>query len=324
VGSRATTKRGGKGATYGKKPLRARDRSARTTATTTKKAEILFLDFVRWGFDNKGWSKDTRRNYRLRVRAADLWMREVRSKTLIGADQRSLKDYLFHTPANARNRNHIRQALIAFYTFLEKEGYRQDNPAAGLPRLPTPKSLPKAITTEEASRALRAARVFGPKAEALVTLLFYTGMRRGEARILEWSWIQDEWIRFWSSKSRTEREIPLHPQLALALAKWRPLCRESVYVFPSRNPDKPMSAAPLGKLVREVGEMAGIHLYPHLCRHTCATTLMEKGVELRTLQEWLGHASPQTTAIYTRVRSPRLKEASDVLDYGPPKQDDDD
>jgi site-specific recombinase XerD len=43
---------------------------------------------------------------------------------------------------------------------------------------------------------------------------------------------------------------------------------------------------------------------------------MEKGVELRTLQEWLGHASPTTTAIYTRVRSPMLKEASEVLDYG--------
>jgi hypothetical protein len=48
---------------------------------------------------------------------------------------------------------------------------------------------------------------------------------------------------------------------------------------------------------RDVGELAGIHLYPHLRRHTCATTLLEAGVDLRTVQEWLGHASPTTTAI---------------------------
>jgi integrase/recombinase XerD len=287
-----------------------------TAVTTPRQAERLFLDFVKWGFDERGWAKDTRRNYRLRIRATDLWLRENRSKTLIGANQRVLKDYLFHTTPNPRNRNHIRQALIAFYDFLVDKGYREDNPAGGLPRLPTTRSLPKAITVEEARRALRAARVFGPKVEVLISLLFYTGMRRGEIRTLEWSSIQDDWIRFYSSKSRTEREIPLHPEAGLALAKWRPLCRGAVYVFPSRDPDKPMSASSLGKLVREVGEMAGVRLYPHLCRHTCATTLMEKGVELRTLQEWLGHASPQTTAIYTRVRSPMLKEASDVLDYG--------
>jgi site-specific recombinase XerD len=66
---------------------------------------------------------------------------------------------------------------------------------------------------------------------------------------------------------------------------------------------------------RDVGELAGIHLYPHLRRHTCPTTLLEAGVDLRTVQEWLGHASPTTTASYTHVRPAMLKEAGDKLSY---------
>jgi integrase/recombinase XerD len=279
--------------------------------------ERLFLDFVKWGFDERGWSKTTRINYRLLVRATDDWLRDRLNKSLIGANPRSLREYIFQTVPNPRNRNHIRQALMAFFDFLVAQGYRDDNPARGLPRLHTPRLLPKAITTEEARRVLRAAKVFGPRAEALIAILLYTGMRRQEVRTLEWSSIDGEWIRFYATKNRTEREIPLHPVAALALARWRPDCRDAVYVFPSpRNPNRPISDTTLNGIVREVGEMAGVHLHPHLCRHTCATQLFDNGVELRTVQEWLGHASPTTTANYVQVRSPKLKEAGGVLDYG--------
>jgi integrase/recombinase XerD len=285
------------------------------SASALAQRERLFLDFVKWGFDERGWSKDTRSNYRLRVKVADEWLRENLNKSVTAANARSLRDYIFQTVPNPRNRNHIRQALMAFYDFLVAQGYRDDNPARGLPRLRTPKLLPKAITTDEARRVLRAAKVFGPRAEAMIAVLFYTGMRRKEVLNLEWSSIDGEWIRFFATKNQTEREIPLHPEASLALAKWRANSSGAWYVFPSpRNPNRPISTSSLAQTLREVGYMAGVHLHPHLCRHTCATHLLEKGVELRTLQEWLGHASPATTAIYTRVRRPMLADARDAFD----------
>jgi site-specific recombinase XerD len=282
-----------------------------------KQAEILFLDFTQWGFDNRGWSKVTRSNYRRRVRAADEWIQGYTSRGgLFTANERALKAYLFDTTLNARNRNHIRQALRAFFEFLIDRGYRDDNPAASLPRLPTTKTLPKVLGVEEARAALRAARALGAEEEALVAVLFYTGMRRSEVRFLRRDAVEEEWIRFDATKTRQERQIPLHPAAALAMRKWLPRCNGAVYVFPSpRNPNKPMSGERLNRIVRNVGELAGFHLHPHLIRHTCATTLMEHGVDLRTIQEWLGHASPATTANYTHIRPARLKDAGEQLSY---------
>jgi hypothetical protein len=56
-----------------------------------RQAEILFLDFVQWGFDSKGWSTITRQNYRRRVRAADEWLRGYTSRGgLFTANERAL------------------------------------------------------------------------------------------------------------------------------------------------------------------------------------------------------------------------------------------
>jgi site-specific recombinase XerD len=68
--------------------------------------------------------------------------------------------------------------------------------------------------------------------------------------------------------------------------------------------------------LKEIGLQVGIGLYPHLLRHTFATELLEaNGGDLRVVQEALGHASPATTAIYTKVRPARLEEAIAKLDF---------
>jgi site-specific recombinase XerD len=281
-----------------------------------KQADILVLDFVNWGFDNRGWAKKTRTNYKLRVRAAEEWLKANTNRSLFAAHSRDLRAYLFSTTPNAGNRNHIRQALMAYFDFLVDREYRDDNPARGLPRLPTTKTLPRVLDVQQARLVLRAAKAIGPREEALVAVLLYTGIRRGEVGSLLWDSIDEEWIKFEATKSRRERQIPLHPNAALALRKWRGHCKSSVYVFAStRNPNRPMSDGHLNQIVRDVGELAGVHLHPHLCRHTCATTLLAAGVDLRTVQEWLGHASPTTTARYTHIRPAMLKEAGDKLSY---------
>lgn len=275
----------------------------------------MFQEYVRWGFDERGWAKKTRRNYEYRARAADRWLRE-RGSSLFVAKTPQLKEYLFSTSKNARNRNHIRQSLVAFYDFLVARNYVAENYAKALPRIKTTKPLPKALTSEQASLIVHAARAMGPMTYAFVCVLSYAGLRLSEAINLRWENVGDEWLRFNATKSKTERQIPLHTEARLALEKWRIECPSAEWVFPSpRLEGRPFSMSYAQRMIADLGDLVGIHLHPHILRHTFATVLLDTGADLRTVQEALGHASPTTTAIYTFVRPARLKEAVSRLPF---------
>jgi integrase/recombinase XerD len=288
--------------------------------TRRQRRDEFFRAFDRWGFDQRGWSNVTRLKYYTRALAADRWLVEHRGASLMWARPRDLQAYLFSTPPTARNRNNIRQALVGFGDFLVAQGIAAENPALALPRLREPELLPKALEAEQARRIAAAARVLGGEVEPLALLLLYCGLRRTEARLLEWSSFDDSfrWVRFPGKRGRV-RAIPVHADARRALRSWRIANDDARWVFPSpRGNGRPMSETYFRGLIVELGSIAGVEgLHAHLLRHTVATELMEQGADLRTVQEFLGHADPKTTAIYTRVRPARLSEAADRLDFGP-------
>lgn len=280
-----------------------------------RQKDALFIRFMEWGFDMRAWQPTTRNRYSRRVRAADAWLVENRNISVLFAKEKDLKAYLFATPPSPRNRNQIRQALVAFGEFLVDAGIAQSNVALGLPRLPEPSLLPKALESQPAHRIQVAAKQFGPMIETLVLCLLFAGLRRNEARLLEWRQVDEGWLHF-SGKGSKERSVPLAEPLAQALRRWKAQCSDPRWVFPSsRREGHPFSERHMYELVREVGKVAGVQLHPHLCRHTAATRLLETGADLRTVQEFLGHSSPKTTAIYLKIRPPMLKEAVERLTY---------
>jgi integrase len=156
----------------------------------------------------------------------------------------------------------------------------------------------------------------GSMTYAFVCVLSYAGLRLSEAINLRWVNVGDEWLRFDATKSKMERQIPLHTEASLALKKWRLDCLSAEWVFPSpRFEDRPFSVSHGQRLIGDLGDLVGIHLHPHVLRHTFATVLLDTGADLRTVQEALGHASPTTTAIYTFIRPAKLKEAVARLDF---------
>lgn len=283
-----------------------------------QKREQGFQQFERWGFDEKGWSPVTRHKYVRRLRAADAWLTANKGVSVLMAGVKDLKAYLFSTSATARNRNNIRQALVGGGEFAVDQGYQQVNQALGLPRLPEPEPLPRALDVEQGRRIAAACKNFGPLVETLVLTFLYAGLRRNEARLLEWRHVESEatWLKF-EGKGQRQRVVPVHPRLRDALLFWAGQCPDPQWLFPSpRGIGKPMGETHLRLIVVAVGETAGIQeLHPHALRHTFATRLVELGVHLRTIQESLGHADPKSTSIYTHVRPPEMSQDIKKLDF---------
>jgi site-specific recombinase XerD len=274
----------------------------------------LFDEFSKWGFDAKGWSPTTRHRYFARALACEVWLAQNRDVSLIYAKPKDFQAYLFSTPPSARNRNNIRQALVAFGEFLLDRGYSEVNSALSLPRLPEPTCLPKPLTNEQAARVVIAAKV--AKEEALVFAFLYAGLRKTEGRLLQRRSIEGNTIRV-KGKGDKERILPMHPRLREAIRKHLQGSTEARWVFPStRLIGCAISDTRVRHIISEVGEIAGIPgLHPHALRHTFATRLSDQGVPLEVIQELLGHADPKTTRIYTKVRPQRFFDAIELLDF---------
>jgi site-specific recombinase XerD len=100
------------------------------------------------------------------------------------------------------------------------------------------------------------------------------------------------------------------------LRDWWLIERPKLWLFPGRNPIKPLSTRQLNRAVHEAACKAGIdkRVSPHTLRHSFATHLLEEQVDIRVIQVLLGHAKLETTAIYTRVATRTIRAVTSPLD----------
>ncbi|PHY94443.1 tyrosine recombinase [Acetobacter pomorum] len=221
----------------------------------------------------------------------------------------------------ARRLSCIRQ----FYLFLLREGMRADNPAAHLdspkPRTPLPRFLSESevlallnACTEPAGASLAKKRR-GILAKAALELLYASGLRISELLALPRKAVAgDQRMIMVRGKGGRERLVPLSDsarEAAQALLEVDAHL-ESPFLFPGRDPAKPMTRQAFDRVLHTVALRAEIdpaRLSPHVLRHSFATHLLAHGADLRALQMLLGHAGIATTQIYTHVQTERLKQA---------------
>lgn len=281
----------------------------------TRQFTVLLDHFRMWGFDSRGWSVRTRSLYGFHIQAAERWLND-HGNSLIRATQADLAGYLSTKPPTPETRNSISSALAGFYMFLVDTDRRKDDPTARLKRLKSSRPVPKALDTNTTGYLLATANTRGVYSRTLFAVLLYTGARAAETRHLEWTSIEgDAWVRIYGKGDKT-RVLPMHRVLRHALTEQRSDVA-SRWVFPSpRTPEEPISETALYRRVQRIGRQAGIpNLHPHVMRHTFATRLVEQGIDLRTVQELMGHASIQTTQRYLRVRPLGLQSAIDGLGW---------
>jgi len=164
----------------------------------------------------------------------------------------------------------------------------------------------------QAERGLRGQKPWQKQRnKTLILTLAYTGLRRGELLNLTVSDVDFErrFILVRQGKGRKDRVIPMIERLAVPL---RQLCDSKVArarVFDGLN------ARSVYRIVTSLSKVCGLDgFHPHSLRHFFATQLVERGANLRAVQELLGHADLSTTAIYLDISPRHLRETIDLLD----------
>ncbi|MEM0988209.1 MAG: site-specific tyrosine recombinase XerD [Pseudomonadota bacterium] len=228
-------------------------------------------------------------------------------------------------------------ALKQFYGFVASEGWRADDPGAGLGGPKRTRSLPKTLTEEETARLLDAAEP-GPEARplalrmhCLVELLYATGLRVSELVSLPVAAVRgDPRMVLVRGKGGRERMVPLSDPARVAVAAWlvprdaadaariSKGARPSPWLFPSAGKNGHLTRIAFYTALKKLAVLAGIDptgISPHTVRHAFATHLLANGADLRAIQTLLGHTDIATTEIYTHVLDARLKAL--VLEYHP-------
>ncbi|MFP5327822.1 MAG: site-specific tyrosine recombinase XerD [Acidimicrobiia bacterium] len=267
--------------------------------------------------------------YRRDLATYEEWLRE-RSAALRDVREPDLVDYVAWLRDGGRKASSINRALAAvrgFHRFaLDELGYTSD-PTEHVRAPKVPDAIPKALSEEEVERLLGAVTGTDPPARrdrALLELLYGTGMRISEAVGLSLSdlALDDGIVRVFGKGSK-ERVVPVGRVARDALAEWLgPHGREAMAplrwarrgdaeaVFLNNRGGR-LSRQGAWAIVRRYGEAVKLadRLSPHVLRHSCATHMLERGADIRVVQELLGHASIATTQVYTRVSADLLQKA---------------
>ncbi len=259
-----------------------------------------FDKWIRWGTERRRWSHNTATLYQRRARAAHGWMRSQGWSGLSRGRPEHWYSWWSSLPDTPASRNLARNALTAYGDWLVDTGQRATNPAADIPHWREPKAVPRTLSEAEARRVARLVATTTDRTAAGVTLMMYGGLRISEACRVQWRDVVDGWVTV-TGKGGQQRRVPLGDGWSV-LRRWRLACPSSVWVLPVE--DHPIHPNTLRHHVRRwTGHR------PHALRHTAATELLTASADLRLVQDFLGHASPATTARYAQVRPNRMADA---------------
>jgi integrase/recombinase XerD len=200
-----------------------------------------------------------------------------------------------------------------FYKFLVARGYIK-NPEVNIESPKIEKKLPEVLTEEEIEKLLNVNKVSRKHLRNLAILeLFYSsGLRISELCNLKINDLNLEngFIRV-KGKGNRERIALLNKFSVEMLRKYLSERKTGIdeYLF-LNNRNKKISRQSVWKVVKKYAKHAGIDkdVKPHTLRHTFATHLLERGIDLRVVQELLGHKSIATTEIYTHLNRKKIKE----------------
>ena len=302
-----------------------------------KKYIIPFLEYIG---DQKNYSVYTQKNYEgdLRYFFAYLDRRTAKERAPVYASPvDTIRSYLTTLCDQQLKHTSVARKLASlrsFFKYLLKMGVVKENPFALISTPKKEKKLPRFLSEEQVSALLdtvidkesqsqkKRLPVFVLRNKVLCELLYSAGIRVGELLGLNEEDIDivSEIIKV-KGKGKKERLCPMSTRVSVMLREYLQQARvykrlfmrsDPLAVFINKYGQRLTSRSVERMLVRYSHLLGGaVKLTPHVLRHSFATHLLERGADLRSVQELLGHKNLSTTQVYTHITPERLKKIYD-------------
>jgi integrase/recombinase XerD len=270
-----------------------------------------YIDFLR---SVRRLSPNTIDGYR---RDLESWRNFINEKgrEIITADEDDIRSYMVamqQRGVGSRTQARALSTLRGFYKYISKIGMRADDPVKGIQSPKVGRKLPRTLNVDDILRLLDSYDMTDPiglRDRVMLETMYSAGLRVSELVGLRMASLRlDDNCLIVPGKGDKVRMAPLASQTVERMHQYlrdaRPVFesgRKSHYVFLTKR-GTPMSRQQFWRELRERAE--GLHMgeiHPHMLRHSFATHMLERGADLRSIQELLGHSDISTTQIYTAV-----------------------
>lgn len=225
---------------------------------------------------------------------------------------------------SARSVNRKISSLRTFYGFLVDKKLIDNNYAKEVSNIKTPKRLPNFIDEDYIIKMIDSIETksdLGKRNKVIVELLFATGIRVSELCNLEVIQVDfyNDIIRIFG-KGKKERIVYLYKELSDELNYYINFTRSNLIArsdnddIPNvfiNNKGTPLTTRGVRKILNSIIDKASLdlHVSPHMLRHSFATSMLNNGLDLRSVQKLLGHENLSTTQIYTHISKAKLEES---------------
>jgi integrase/recombinase XerD len=279
----------------------------------------LFLNYLSV---ERGLSRNTIVSYRQDLESYAEFLNSCHIASLSQTTKQQVTNFMLRQKEAGLSVNSIARSLAAiksFYRFLTRERILKDDPSSLVDSPKLWKKIPETLSLNEVESLLSQPSIRdrqGMRDKAILETLYATGMRVSEAVNLRLDNVNlDIGFLRCLGKGNKERVIPLGKKAIVNLKRYigssRPYFlkkKSSEYLFLNRSGNK-LARQSFWKLIKKYARSARIKkpIKPHILRHSFATHLLERGADLRSVQEMLGHANISTTQLYTHINKERLK-----------------
>jgi len=273
--------------------------------------------FTRYLEIEKNYSAHTVLNYRLDLGDFAKFLGDAQIEAVDYLFLRKYLAILKEKKLKARSMARHLSTLRSFFKFLTREGFLKFNPILSVASPKLDKHLPQFLTEEEITRLIESSVAkdeMGLRDRAILETFYSTGMRISELVGLSLDDLDFiGGVVKLKGKGKKERIAPIGDKAIVSLRAYlgqRKKQSNSVFLNKRgmRITDRGVRNI-VGKYLRLSGAKQGVS--PHTLRHSFATHLLNRGADLRTVQELLGHANLVTTQIYTHLTTDKLKNVYD-------------
>jgi integrase/recombinase XerD len=282
----------------------------------------LIEAFLNYLSVERGLANNTIISYREDLFSYSDFLMKHHVDALAKINKNDVVNFMLHEKDKGISPNSISRRLAAirmFHRFLARERILKTDPTILIDSPKLWKKIPETLSLNEIDSLLSQPDIRdkqGIRDKAILEALYATGMRVSEAANLKTDNVNlDIGFLRCIGKGNKERVIPLGRKSISGIKRYLEVSRprllknkQSDFLFLNRF-GKKISRQSLWKIIKRYARTARIKkpIKPHTLRHSFATHLLERGADLRSVQEMLGHANISTTQIYTHINKERLK-----------------